>query len=316
MRIRQTNSTNRRCRRAALGPSNMHVAQLSGAVHWSLSQHRPCLVAAYPYLEVASGSIPLFLIASEAQAEARNSISRLEPSMSPEPATTAAENVWTNWISGARLPAKSTPAACTMPVASLPRGVALTLIFSAMPSRGKRSFVSQIPLVLPGIATVLALSRTCLKASTVLTSGFGAPARTATPRATRARSTSVPATILLAAISSLRPSLERITTLTGTPRASCAAIVCGPVPCDAPDPVVTLMPLVRSNSGNSCSYAPLNPPDIKTFNCADAATGQNSAVIRMTNDKALMIGSSPALSDAPTKLLAHTPAGDRWTAEF
>jgi hypothetical protein len=65
-------------------------------------------------------------------------------------------------------------------VASVPRGVTLTLIFSAMPSRGKRSVVSQIPLVLPGIATVLALSRTCLKASTVLTSGFEVPARTAT----------------------------------------------------------------------------------------------------------------------------------------
>jgi hypothetical protein len=45
------------------------------------------------YFEVASGSIPLFLIVSEALAEARNSISRLEPSMSTEPATTAAENV-------------------------------------------------------------------------------------------------------------------------------------------------------------------------------------------------------------------------------
>src|SRR5215468_8063231 len=331
MRIRQTNSTNRRCRRAALGPSNMHVAQLSGAVHWSLSQHRPCLVAAYPYLEVASGSIPLFLIASEARAEARNSISRLEPSMSPEPATTAAENVWTNWISGARLPAKSTPAACTisltgmttrsalpaatMPVASLPRGVALTLIFSAMPSRGKRSFVSQIPLVLPGIATVLALSRTCLKASTVLTSGFGAPARTATPRATRARSTSVPATILLAAISSLRPSLERITTLAGTPRASCAAIVCGPVPCDAPDPVVTLMPLVRSNSGNSCSYAPLNPPDIKTFNCADAAIGQSS-VAKMTNEKIFMIDSSPARSRTSDETITHYARRGRCTVDL
>src|SRR5262245_27225663 len=69
---------------------------------------------------------------------------------------------------------------------------------------------------------------------------------------------------------------------------------------------------VRSNSGNSFSYAPLNPPDIKTLSCADAATGQNSAVVRMTNDKALMISSSPVLSDASTKLLAHTPAGDRW----
>jgi hypothetical protein len=93
--VRQTNSTYRRCRirRAALGP-NMPVAQLSGAVHSSASQHGPCLVATY--LEVANGSIPLFLIASEARAEARNSINRLEPSISPEPATTAAENTWTN----------------------------------------------------------------------------------------------------------------------------------------------------------------------------------------------------------------------------
>jgi hypothetical protein len=48
------------------------------------------------YLEVATGSIPLFLIASEARAEARNSISRLERSISAEPATTAAENTWMN----------------------------------------------------------------------------------------------------------------------------------------------------------------------------------------------------------------------------
>jgi hypothetical protein len=47
----------------------------------------------HAYFEVASGSIPLFLIVSEARAEARNSISRFEPAMSPEPATTAAENV-------------------------------------------------------------------------------------------------------------------------------------------------------------------------------------------------------------------------------
>ena len=45
------------------------------------------------YLDTASGSIPLFLIVSEARAEARNSISRFELSMSPEPATTPAENV-------------------------------------------------------------------------------------------------------------------------------------------------------------------------------------------------------------------------------
>src|SRR6516165_4296073 len=134
-----------------------------------------------------------------------------------------------------------------------------------MPSCGKRSVLSQIPLVLSGTAMVFALSRSCLIASTVLTSGFEVPARTATPRGTRARSTSVPAIIRFAAMSSLRPSLERIATSAETPRASCAAIVCGPAPWDAPDPVVTLMPLVRSNSGTSCSYAPLNPPDIRTF---------------------------------------------------
>jgi hypothetical protein len=53
----------------------------------------PYRFAVYPYLDVASGSIPLFLIASKARAEARNSISRLEASISPDPATTAAENV-------------------------------------------------------------------------------------------------------------------------------------------------------------------------------------------------------------------------------
>src|SRR5262249_2431872 len=133
-------------------------------------------------------------------------------------------------------------------------------------------------------------------------------ARTATPRGTRARSTSVPATTLFAAISSLRPSLDRITTLAGTPRVSCAAIVCGPAPCDAPDPVVTLMPLVRSNSGNSCSYAPLNPPDIKTFNCADAATGQNGSAAKMTNEKVFMISSSQARCRACDEAIAR-PAG-------
>ena len=35
------------------------------------------------YLEVASGSIPLFLIVSEARAEARNSLSRLELYVTP-----------------------------------------------------------------------------------------------------------------------------------------------------------------------------------------------------------------------------------------
>ena len=46
-------------------------------------------IAAHP----VSGSIPLFRMASDARADVRNSISRLEPSISLEPATIAAENV-------------------------------------------------------------------------------------------------------------------------------------------------------------------------------------------------------------------------------
>src|SRR5262249_40320991 len=45
---------------------------------------------------VANGSIPLRLIVSDARGEAKNSISRLEPSISFEPATTAAANTWTS----------------------------------------------------------------------------------------------------------------------------------------------------------------------------------------------------------------------------
>src|SRR5215470_4333542 len=184
--------------------------------------------------------------------------------------------------------AMSASPAATIAAAPAPRGVALTLTLSAIPSRGKTSFVRKMPLVLLGTATVL-------------TSGFGAPARTATPRGVRAKSTSVPAAIRCAAISSVRPSLERMTTSVATLRASCAAMVCGPVPCDEPEPVVILMPVVRSNSGNSCSYGPENPPDIITFNCADAASGHISSVatttiafaaLHLRVEKAYILGSS------------------------
>jgi len=57
------------------------------------------------YLALATGSIPLFWIASAARGEARNAINRLAPSTSPEPATMAAENTWGNWMSCERLPA-------------------------------------------------------------------------------------------------------------------------------------------------------------------------------------------------------------------
>src|SRR3982075_1708864 len=145
--IRIEQSKGRKDRHVMLSPETVDLLRQWWKVRRGFDDTTPPL-----YLKVTSGSIPLFLIASEARAEARNSISRLEPSISPEPATTAAENTWTNWISGAMLPAKSTPAACTisltgmtarsaspaatMPVAPAPRGVAFMLILSAMPSRG------------------------------------------------------------------------------------------------------------------------------------------------------------------------------------
>jgi hypothetical protein len=64
------------------------------------------------------------------------------------------------------------------------------------------------------------------------------------------------------------------------------------------------MPLVRSNSGKSFSYAPLNPPDIRTFSCADAATGQDSSVVTITNEDAFMIG-FPRLRRFTSETLAH-----------
>ena len=48
------------------------------------------------YLEAASGSIPLLLIASAARGEARNSINRLEAALSFDSATTAAAKTWIN----------------------------------------------------------------------------------------------------------------------------------------------------------------------------------------------------------------------------
>ena len=67
------------------------------------------------------------------------------------------------------------------------------------------------------------------------------------------------------------------------------------------------MPLVRSI--NSCSYAPLNPPDIRTFNCADAAAGQNSNVAKIANEKVFMINSSPARSWRFPRNYSHITPG-------
>ena len=116
-----------------------------------------------------------------------------------------------------------------------------------------------------------------MNASAVLISGFGAPARTATPTSTCARSTFVPAMILPFFIRLPKPSLDMITTSAGTPRRSCAPIVSGPFPCDAPDPVVTLMPVERSNSGRTEWYGGEKPPEMMTLTCATANAGHASA---------------------------------------
>jgi hypothetical protein len=62
---------------------------------------------------------------------------------------------------------------------------------------------------------------------------------------------------------------------------------------------VTLTPLVFSNSGSSLSYAPPNPPDIKTSNCALATVGElimtmmamiQRIAIAVRNEKVVMVG--------------------------
>jgi hypothetical protein len=152
----------------------------------------------------------------------------------------------------------------TIAVASEPRGVALTLIFAAMPSRGKRSVRSQMPLVLSGTAMVLALKHGLFEALD------GAHIRLRSSRRhghaqgysgkihVRSGRDPVRSDQLTKALPGEDHHVGR------NAAASWAAIVCGPTPCDEPDRVVTLIRRVCSNSGKSCSYAPANPPDIKT----------------------------------------------------
>src|SRR5215831_6812686 len=104
-------------------------------------------------------------------------------------------------------------------------------------------------------------------------SGFGAPARTASPRYVCARSRSVPATIRRSAIRSFNPARFMITTSAGTPRRSWFPIVFGPFPGDPPVVVVTVTPEDFSNSGRSFPYAAENPPEIMTFTWPEDEAG-------------------------------------------
>jgi hypothetical protein len=62
-----------------------------------------------------------------------------------------------------------------------------------------------------------------------------------------------------------------------------------------------MTPLVRSNSGNSFSYAPPNPPDIKTFNSAAATVGEFSimATIMIVPRTAVAVGNEKVIIVGP-----------------
>src|SRR5580704_207623 len=118
-------------------------------------------------------------------------------------------------ISLSGMTATAAPAVATSAAASEPRGVFLTSIRSAIPRRGNRLAVSQMPLVLAGTATILALSKNLFERFDGAHVGFW---RACTHRDTEA-------------------DLSKIDVGSG----------------DDPDPVVTLKPLVRMKSGNSWS---------------------------------------------------------------
>ena len=107
-----------------------------------------------------------------------------------------------------------------------------------------------MPLVLPGTTIFLALTKASEKAFTVEISGLGLPADTASPKGACAKSISEFGTILFSAMRSIKPSRDKMTTSAVTPAASCALIVLGPEPCDAPDLVITLMPYIFSKAGS------------------------------------------------------------------
>jgi hypothetical protein len=90
-----------------------------------------------------------------------------------------------------------------------------------------------------------------LNASTLLMSGFGAPARTAAPINERARSARLEATTLPSLIKLSNDSPTTITTSTGSPRAIRFGTACGVLPIDGPHVFAILWPVARSNSAAS-----------------------------------------------------------------
>jgi len=103
-----------------------------------------------------------------------------------------------------------------------------------------------------------------LSASTELISGLRAPARTANPIVDRARSTRLFAMTVPCLMSSSSAGAAMITTSAGSPRRRRFGIVSGELPIDPPYVVTILLPVERSNTGESSVKAAVNAPDIST----------------------------------------------------
>src|SRR5215510_4994950 len=133
-----------------------------------------------------------------------------------------------------------------------------------MPSRSNTP-LRYTPLALDEYAIDFASTTARFNASTELTSGFVAPARTATPIVEFARSTRLPATTLPCLIKCSSESPVRITRSAASPRCSRFGIELGELPMDAPQAVTALCPVDFSNSGKSARYAALKPPEASTL---------------------------------------------------
>ena len=95
------------------------------------------------------------------------------------------------------------------------------------------------PLALDEYAIDFACSNARLSASTDVTSGLGAPARTARPIRDRTRSTRLPAMTLPCLIRSSSACAAMMTTSAGSPRCRRFGIESGAFPIDAPYTVTT-----------------------------------------------------------------------------
>ena len=90
-------------------------------------------------------------------------------------------------------------------------------------------------------------------------------------------------------------------------------MVVGPVPWDAPDVVATLMPVVRSNPGNSSWYARAKPPDIITLTSARPSRGNARSaarpIARPMSQRVRMDPSPPEKLPSPHRYLRAAYSG-------